>query len=254
LYSPSKNKLQQTSFPGCVHSWGTKQHEDKMKKLFKNFIIVLFACVMCLGSFLCNPAKASDFLCLHYQDDTLTTNTCKFLSDKFGFSSELYSDYSGEKYSIIWLAGFGTPEGFWADSKGDIKRPWGSLVNEYNTDVLIVDACYSGRVFDYETPNNMMINAYSVSANTEEKWLHKGYIASLASMIYCVLTQDMGCKKYIGCIGVADPQVCQMSIILNSLSDPIKQGNALRGVYKYPKYHPNFSIGTVLIDGVPWRR
>lgn len=229
-----------------------------MKKLFKNFVVLLFVCVMCLGSFLCSPAKASDFICLHYQDDTLTPNTCKFLSNQFGFSSELYSDYTGEKYSIIWLAGFGTPEGFWADSRGNEKLFWGSLVNEYNTDVLIVDACYSGRIFDYETPSNMMIisstNAYSVSTNTEEEWLHDGYIASLASMIYCVLTQDMGCKKYVGCIGVADPQVCQMSIILNSLSDPIKQGNALRCIYRHPEYHPNFSIGTVLIDGVPWRR
>ena len=220
-----------------------------MKKIFIITLIVVLS--------LCTQVQAGKFLCLHYKNDSLTPATCQFMHDKFGFDSKLYSQYAGEKYDIIWLAGFGTPDGFWFDSEGNNRVSWGILATKYKTKILIVDACYSGRIFGYPIPKDMTIisstNAYSVSVNTPEEWSNEKYIASLASMLYCLLG-NVDCRKYIGCDKENfDPQVCQMSIIMHSCANWNYRRNMLRGIQKYPQDHPDFSIGTVLVNGRPWR-
>ena len=228
-----------------------------MSNLYKRIIVSL---VICLSIFLlCFQARAAYFLCMHYKNDPLTPETCQFLADKFGFSSQLYKNYAGEKHSIIWLAGFGTPNGFWADPKGKDKVSWGTLATKYKADVLVVDACYSGRVFDYNIPKGMTVitstNKCSVSINTVEKWTNGNYIPTLVSMIYCFYSKDPTCKKYVGCTANSfDPQVCQMSIILHSCAQEGYRNVLLNSIQEWPAYHPNFSIGTVMINGKPWRK
>lgn len=218
-----------------------------MKKIIAIALIAILS--------LCTQAYAGRFLCLHYKNDSLTPTTCQFLHDKFGFDSKPYSQYTEKKYDIIWLAGFGTPDGFWSDSEGNNRVSWGALATKYKVKILIVDACYSGKIFDYPIPKGVIIisstNACSVSVNTPEKWSNGEYIASLASMFYCLY---IGSQKYIGCSGnKADPQVCQMSIIMHSCANWNYRNILLRDIQEYPQYHPDLSIGTVLLNGKPWR-
>ena len=227
-----------------------------MSKLSKisNIVLAIFTLIFLL----CFQVRAADFLCLHYKNDPLTPVTCQFLADKFGFASELYSEYAGEKHMVIWLAGFGTPDGFWADPEGKHRVSWSTIVKKYKADVLIVEACYSGQVFRYNIPKDMIVitstNESSVSTNTPEEWSNWNYLSTLASMLYCYIYKDEGCKKYIGCYGPNfDPQVCQMSMFFTNCSKKGHGDELLDMVQKYPNYHPNFSIGTVLINGKPWR-
>ena len=228
-----------------------------MSKLSKisNIVLAIFMLILLL----CFQARAADFLCLHYKDDPLTPVTCQFLADRFGFTSELYSEYAGEKHTIIWLAGFGTPDGFWADPEGGHRIPWGTIVKRYKADVLIVEACYSGQVFRYNIPEGMTVitstNEFSVSTNTPEEWSNWDYLPTLASMLYCYIYKDGGCKKYIGCYGPDfDPQVCQMAMFFANCEKKGHGDELLDMVQKYPEYHPNFSIGTAMINGKPWRK
>ena len=228
-----------------------------MFKLNKNISIILATFMLML--LLYNQTRAADFLCLHYKNDPLTPETCQFLADKFGFGSQLYKNYAGKRHSIIWLAGFGTPGGFWVDPEGKDKVSWGILATKYKANVLVVDACYSGRVFYYNIPKGMTVitstNKCSVSINTVEKWTNGNYTPTLASMLYCFYSEDPGCKKYVGCTANSfDPQVCQMSIILHSCAEKGYRNILLNSVQEWPADHPNFSIGTAMINGKPWRK
>ena len=228
-----------------------------IKRLYKNLAILLILCLSI--SLLYNQARAADFLCLHYKKDPLTPETCQFLANKFGFTSKLYKNYTGKKHTIIWLSAFGTPDGFWADPGGKHRVPWNTIVNKYKADVLIVEACWSGRVFDYNIPKGMTVitstNRCSVSVNTPEEWSDWNYLPTLASMFYCYASKDPTCKKYIGCSGPNfDPQVCQMAMFFANCKRKGHGNGLLDMVQMHPDYHPNFSIGTVMIDGKPWRK
>ena len=228
-----------------------------MYKLNKNISIILAAFMLML--LLCSQTKAADFLCLHYKNDPLTPITCQFLADKFGFTSNLYKNYAGKKHTVIWLAGFGTPDGFWTNSEGKYRVPWSTIVKKYKADVLIVEACYSGQVFRYNVPKGMTVitstNEFSASTNTPEKWSNWDYLPTLASMLYCCIYKDEACKKYIGCYGPDfDPQVCQMSMFFHNCKRKGHGDGLLDMVQMHPDYHPNFSIGTVMINGKPWRQ
>ena len=230
---------------------------NALKILYKDLAIVLTICLLIL--LLCNQTRAADFLCLHYKGDPLTPVTCQFLHDKFGFDSKLYADYAGKKYSIIWLAAFGTPDGFWADPEGKHRIPWNTIVGKYKAAILIVEACYSGQVFRYKIPKGITVitstNESSVSVNTPEEWSDWNYLPTLASMFYCFYSEDPTCKKYVGCSrSNFDPQVCQMSIILHSCAERGYRNTLLNSVQEWPEDHPNFSIGTVMINGKSWRQ
>ena len=205
----------------------------------------------------------------------MTSNSCIHFEQtiKHLYGQEKQVSYVEMKYllhhrhfidnnDIVYLSGFGTPDGFWLTYDGKQRLNWCELINNLHTRILLIDSCYSGMVFNCKDFNknipiiitSTLDDAVSVNVPVETKYV-SGYTSSFSLMLYLIISQD---KNYItnaddlpGCFGdIIDPQGCQLSIIckLNNFTD-----HSFYRLIKYKDYHPNLSIGVTMINGKPWR-
>ena len=153
------------------------------------------------------------------------------------------------------LSGYGTPSGYFLTPSGSSILSWDSLLSlllSTSPILIIIDSCYSGQVFLTKTfqkevkPRNTptiitSTNAESMSVNIP---LSNTWYSSLSLTLHCILTHCSLCSHY------SDPQVCQLEIIYShQLSH-----TTFRYLHEYPHLHPNISIGTTLINSIPWRQ
>ena len=194
--------------------------------------------------------SSGESVCFHYGTG-ITLSNCivlhKVLNLKLAEMDKLFQS----SFDIAYINGYGSVDGFWLTTDGSKKLDWCSLVNKVKAKVVVIDACYSGMVFYCNSTEDKLIitstNAYSMSANLYAPQLHR-WVSSLVFAIWCVVTGN--CGDIPGCVYPVDMQVCQFGLIAKYNTWDTE---TLRVLYELKDLHPNVSVGTVMINGEPWR-
>lgn len=194
----------------------------------------------------------------------LPETNCEYFDsvcDSLGISNQIlpiskFSIEAAGKFDVVYLSGYGDPEGFIPDvheGYGTYAHiPWKDIA-QIDTSVLLIDACFSGYVFDYPDKAPTVIT----SAYKTPSWnimVDEDNVSSFVTMLRCMYDTSYTCPLNIrtcsvgnGLFSTPDPEDCQFNLIVDRL---FRRGT---GSFSIEQWKP-FSVSTTYINGEPWRK
>ena len=208
---------------------------------------------------LVSVAWSTKVACLYYPNVPFTADTCSLFATTarnfFGEGTEVnlipYDDvWLSIDVDVLYLAGFGSPYGYWRDSYGDSVIPWCDLANRVRAKVLLIDSCYSGEAARCPTDKLLITStgfqALSVNMPVSSRW---GNVSSFVVALYCLTTHEY-CQEYVACQR-RDPQLCHLQLIVEALKtyEDRLPNSSLSDV----NLHPDVQVGVIHLNGGPFR-
>jgi len=236
-----------------------------------SFILLIIGLCCCLVSPKAFGQEQPNALCYYLPADQaggwdLPKANCEYFAaicDSNGWPVEERSinDFSIDEaslYDIVYISGYGDATGFISnehEGHGAYEHiPWKTLA-QINTQVLLVDACYSGMIFDYPYSAGTVIT----SAYKSPSWNimvpgdnGSDNVSSFVVMLRCMFDPNYECPEPIpecgkGSFTPSDPEGCQFNLVLDYLfRRPI-------GKIILP-LEEQYTVSTAYINGKPWRR
>jgi len=237
-------------------------------------IISLILFIFILTFIFCSISFAQKRCVCYYLSDSggwsLPYDTCvqySYLMQSLGMGLtdikplESFNFLDANSYEVVYLSGYGLIDGFFTkysvDAVDSTRIPWKDLAEKIDVDLLLVDACFSGYIFDYNNASTVVIT----SANKTPSWnviLDKRdnlNVSSFVIMLRCIFDVNYDCPinvkqcaKYnsMWFAGFIDPQECQFNLIVEK---------TIRNTYMNfsMKTDPVVGITTTYINGIPWR-
>jgi len=199
-------------------------------------------------------------LCFNY-GDSLTTNTCLLVKKTFermfphdDFEMKNISEIKEKRFyaKIIYIAGYGQPEkGFWLDKRGLEKINWCKILENLNAYVLLIDSCYSGKIFECQNKRiPIIISSTTGNCVSVNNIVNGKPYSTFSLMLACLVGLFPECEKIKGCNFPFSPQVCQLGWILLKHN---WSNQTLEFLLDFPDLHPNICLGTTLFNGKPWK-
>ncbi len=157
--------------------------------------------------------------------------------------------------AFYWILFNGFFTKYSIDAIDNTRIPWKDIAEKIHVNLLLVDSCFSGYVFDYQCASITVIT----SANKTPSWnviLEDGTnVSSFIVMLRCIFDVNYNCPEAVRqCAkynskwfkNFIDPQACQFNIIVDKT---FRRSNNHFDL----KTDPVCGVTTVYINGKPWR-